>query len=83
MRIFNLAEEQEKERKKNKEQAIKTAEIIHNHKLAVQELQKRIDLAIEYIKESYNFPRGCGVEPLEEMYGERIIDILKGSDNNE
>lgn len=64
MQVFNLAEELEKERKKNKE------------------LEERIDKAIKYIEEATKYPRGMGLEPLDEMYAENIIDILKG-DNNE
>lgn len=42
------------------------------------ELQERIDKAIDYINEATNYPRGCGLEPLDEIYAENIIDRLKG-----
>ncbi len=76
MRIFNLAEELEKERKKNKELEEEIKKLKKYKKTYINEtglthiLVYRIDKAIEYIKNSfYCEPR-------------KIIDILKGSDNN-
>lgn len=46
-------------------------------------LQQRIDKAIEYIKTT-NFWGLYDDTPMEEVkYGEELLEILKGSDNNE
>lgn len=98
MRIFNLAEELEKERKKNKEleEKLKLAKeqdlygikIVANREQyeaykgtlqdQIEELQERIDKAIEYIEEAIKYPKGMGLEPLDEIYADNIVDILKG-----
>lgn len=46
------------------------------------ELKKRINKAIKYINEAINYPRGWGLEPLDEIYAKNIIDRLE-SDSNE
>ena len=43
-----------------------------------KELQQRINKAIEYIEEATKYPRGMGLEPLDEIYADNIVDILKG-----
>ena len=78
MKVFNLAEELEKERKKNKELQDKIKKLEITKMTLVPQyselreynaiLKDRIDKAIYYIEL--------------DMYG-TALDILKGSDNNE
>ena len=63
MRIFNLAEELEKERKKNKE------------------LEERINSALNYIYDHYDL--GTEKEVSFCILRDRVLERLKGSDNNE
>ena len=73
MVVFNLAEELEKERKKNKELEIEIKQLRNaRYSLDRVELEDRIDKAIEYIEKNYPV---CA--------GEDLLNILKGSDNNE
>ena len=46
----------------------------------LEDTQKRIDKAIEKIKELMQFPKGFGAEPLDEVWGDIILDILRGKD---
>lgn len=57
------------------------ANMIINLQQENKQLKERIDKAIEYINEATNYPRGCGLEPLDEIYAENIIDRLKGDSN--
>ena len=90
MKIFNLAEELEKERKKNKELEEehknctrkhwqeKCAEHCANERI----LQCRIDKAIEYIEEYKE--EGMGEEWFRSSTPvSYLLNILKGSDNND
>lgn len=65
MRVFNLAEELEKERKKNKELKNRVDFLIDRN----DKKQEVIDKAIEYIEEKYN----C-----ELFQNKKLLNILKG-----
>ena len=90
MQIFNLAEELEKERKKNKklEERIKELKADYGNKAQVERdlLQIRIDKAIEYI-EQYDSMTAIvkkldeeGIIGFDGNFGikEELLDILKG-----
>ena len=95
MKVFNLAEELEKERKKNKEleEKIKHYEKTITFGDYVEELNTlidykyRIDKAIEYMKEYCDIietDKGYFIRSELTLYGlGDLLNILKGSDNNE
>lgn len=76
MRVFNLAEELEKERKKNKELESKlkaTNKVLNDMDDIAGEYEDRIDKAIEYINE--NWGHWCSNHC---KYATETINILKG-----
>ena len=75
MRIFNLAEELEKERKKNEElkSMLKaTNKVLNDMDDIAGEYENRIDKTIEYI-EKYKTDDYC-----DGMSAKQLLDILKG-----
>ena len=84
MKVFNLAEELEKERKKNKELESKlkaTNKILNDMDDIAGEYENRIDKVIEYIEN--NLQQYKDNLPIIAIDYETLLDILKGSDNNE
>lgn len=82
MRVFNLAEELEKERKKNKELEKEinrlTAESTHYESKYYNEA-KKVDDAIEYIEDNVNYNEltDYGYIDKKEVV-DKLINILKG-----
>lgn len=82
MIVFNLAEELEKERKKNKELEKELKSIKENYKIQLEydeELETRIDKAVEHIEKHQLVFQS----QYEEMSGfdNHLLDILKGENN--
>lgn len=85
MKIFNLAEELEKERKKNKEleeRRKKDNYFISGLSRENKELQENIKIALEMCKEKQDIIDKAIYYIELDMYG-TALDILKGGNNNE
>lgn len=89
MRVFNLAEELEKERKKNKEleEKIKELKADYGNKAQVERdlLQIRINKAIEYIEKvspCMSDDEGGTLYMTSTIWGEDLLNILKGDNND-
>lgn len=84
MKIFNLAEELEKERKKNKElkKEIKALEnqldFIAEQNKYIDKLEKRINKAIEYIENKQKLNIMFGNITLSKDSQKELLNILKG-----
>lgn len=82
MKIFNLAEELEKERQKNKELQEDVNKYVCYYryvKMEKEELQNRIDKAIEYIKEHSTTIDYKTMKADYNLNMNDLLDILKGS----
>lgn len=85
---FNILEEEYKKQKilLNKIHIIKEYLFdleadLEEEKAENYEKAEIINKVIEYINEAQKIERGMGLEPLNEIYAIRIIDILRGKDN--